>query len=386
MNSFLSALRDTTACDLLSRFNILKSSTLAVLIIGAISSAAMAADLPGTVFVEPPEGMIEDSEGRFFAKLSALAMHRADNPNVLLVSSNLGTPTAASEIRGGELNNGWSAGGELVVGLNDIWENGDAGNWNIWARGQLIGNWSSSATADITPENATVPGPVTIHYLTNISTFSHRLSQVRADYSSDMWSADLNIEKEFGDRTKLIAGLRYIDIKERLDLRDGLGDGCIRNFLGFCVPIANANNLLDIKNLAENKFYGVQIGIDQNIIDRDNRFSVNVQGIVGLAMNFMKTSANGALFPPFVSSFDAEADAAELGLFVEGNLSASYNVTDDISLDLGYRALWLQKTAGVVRAIPNLDPAPGFLASEASRIETDDMLLHGGRLGLKVRF
>lgn len=388
MNFFLSALRRTAHGCFFSNSSILKGTTLTLLTAASLSTAAHAADLPDAIFFDPPEGMAQDSEGRFFAKLSALAMHRAENPNVLLVSSDFGTPTAASEIRGHDLSNGWAAGAELIVGLNDVWENGDAGNWNIWARGQLIGNWSSSAHADITPESPTIPGSVTLGYLNNIPTFAHRMSTITADYSSDIWSVDLNLEKQVSRKTKLLAGLRYINIKEELRLRDGLGDGCIRNFLGFCTPIANADELLDIVNRADNKMYGAQIGVDQKLIENENGFAIGVQGILGVAINDMKTSARGGFRSSAFSltTINAEAQSRELSLFAEGNLSASYEVTDNILLDLGYRALWLQETAGVVRAIPNLDPTPGSMAAEASRVQTDDMLLHGGRLGLKVRF
>lgn len=390
MNSFFRALRNTTACNLLSRFNVLKSPALALLTIGAISSAAIAADLPGTVFVEPPEGMIEDSEGRFFAKLSALAMHRSDNPNVLLVSSNLGTPTTASEIRGGQLDNGWAAGGELILGINDIFENGDNGNWNIWGRGQLIGQWSDSQTAQITPQNNTTLGNATIHYLNVLSTQGFRAEEIAASYESIIWSLDLNLEKELNTQTTVFGGLRYFHIDEKLTLDAGSGDTQLCNFLAQCGAVP-ASGQLGIVNRANNQIYGLQLGISHELyVDDSNRLKIEGQALAGMALNFMETSASGGFansnpINPFTSVV-ASADAMEFSMFAEGNLAARYEVTDSISLDLGYRALWIQKTAGVVRAIPNLDPAPAFNTDEASRIETDDMLLHGGRLGLKIRF
>lgn len=365
-------------------------SALAFLVIGATNNSAYSADLQGTVFVEPPAGIVEDSEGRFFAKFSALAMHRADNPNVLLVSSRQGALTGESSIQGGELKNGWSPGGELVLGFTNIFGSAYSRNWDVWARGQLIGQWSDSETAQITPQDATTLGGATIHYLNDLSTQGYRSEEILASYDSVIWSLDLNLETDLNTQTSLFGGLKYFHIDEKLTLDAGSGSTELCNFLAQCSPVP-ASGELDIVNRANNRIYGLQLGITHDFfVDDSDRFKIEGQALAGVALNFMETSArggfdNGTLFNP-VTSVVASADAMELSLFAEGNLSASYDVTDNISLDLGYRALWLQKTAGVVRAIPNLDPAPAFNTTEASRIETDDMLLHGGRLGLKIRF
>lgn len=406
MNSFFSALRNTTGRNLPSRFNVLKSSALVVLAIGAINSAAMAADLPGTVFVEPPEGMIEDSEGRFFAKLSALAMHRGDNPNVFLAGENAAANRdSINSLNGNQLSNGWSPGFELVVGANDVKET-SIGKWNVWARGQLIGRWSDDR--QLRDGNNGI-SPFVVNYATPATVFSHGITDtgsMNVDYSSTMWSLDANVEYELENKkTSFFGGLRYIRLEESLDLYASSDDFCFLDFLGRCtIGILGTPANFDLKNQAINNMFGLQIGIDQKLVEDKNGFSLGFQALLGLAANDIETSASGTA--PVAMSFprtwyeyaiSGRAEDVKLGLFAEGNISSKYEFNDSISLELGYRALWLQKTAGVVRAIPNLDPTgstecTGFgctavpSGTGGGRIETDDMLLHGGRLGLKVRF
>lgn len=407
MNSFLGALRNTTACNLLSRLNVLKSPALALLTIGAISSAAIAADLPGTVFVEPPEGMIEDSEGRFFAKLSALAMHRSDNPNTFLAGERaIANQNSFNTLRGSQLSNGWSPGFEFVIGANNIIEN-STGKWNIWARGQLIGLWSDDR--QIHGRGNSI-NPFVINYETQAALFSHGIAATGAmdvSYRASMWSLDANVEYELkNQKTSLIGGLRYIRLEENLDLKAGPEDFCFLDFLGRCaIGTLGTPIEFDVKNRATNNMFGFQIGFDQKLIEDHSGFFLNFQGLVGLAANDITTSANGAI--PYATGFprewfeyqiEGEANDLVVGLFAEGNISSKYEINDAISIELGYRALWLQKTAGVIQAIPNLDPTGtstcdaafgcGGVASGTGGgdVETDDMLLHGGRLGLKIRF
>ncbi|MEP2758191.1 MAG: BBP7 family outer membrane beta-barrel protein [Hyphomicrobiales bacterium] len=392
MNSFLSALRNKIACYLLPKLkSVLAMTAAAGGLIVAIDGSTLAADLPGTVFVDTPDGITEDDEGRFFARLSALAMHRANNPSPLLVSSSTGPLTNATSLQGSELKNGWSPGGELILGINDVFENSANGNWNLWGRGQLLGLWSDSVTTQITP-NALSLGAAIFHYLNPVSTGDFRAEQIRADYQSIFWSLDLNLEKELNNQTTIVGGLRYFNINETLSLDAGTGNTELCNFLGQCTAVP-ASGALDVVNRASNQIYGLQLGISHDLYNSDsNRFAINLQALGGIALSVLKTSVDGGFgnrnfFPPNVTDVSAEAKAKEFGFFAEGDLSASYYLSDQISLNLGYRALWIQHTAGVVRAIPNLNPLPGtFINNEASRVETDSMLLHGGRLGLKVRF
>lgn len=406
MTSILSAPRRTALGRFFSNFSLLKSTTLALLTAASLSASSHAADLPDAIFFDPPEGMLEDSEGRFFAKLSALAMHRAENPNVFLAGENVAADrNSINSLSGSQLSNGWTPGVELIVGVNDIMENTD-GRWNFWGRGQLIGLWSDDRQISGGGEPI---NPFVIDYATQAALFSHGITNtgtMDVNYSSAMWSVDANIEYELDNQTtRLIGGLRYIRLEEELNLHAGAEDFCFLDFLGRCATGTLGTPVdFDVNNRAVNNMFGLQMGIDQKIVEDNNGFFLNLQALVGLAANNIKTSAVGTI--PFASGFprgwfeyqvEGKADDLKIGLFAEGNISSKYEINDAISIELGYRALWLQKTAGVVDAIANLDPTgtstcTGFgcgsvpSGTGGGRVETDQMLLHGGRLGLKVRF
>ncbi len=139
---------------------------------------------------------------------------------------------------------------------------------------------------------------------------------------------------------------------------------------------------------AFNEIYGLQIGGEYKLLKNyKDRLDLEIGGRIGFGINNIKAGIRGLgvqfATSPLVS-YGGDASGQVNTLFGQLDISASLDLTQNIEISAGYRGLWLENVATLGAQYENLDVATG--GGGGGEIAVDDMLMHMGRLGLKLTF
>jgi hypothetical protein len=186
-------------------------------------------------------------------------------------------------------------------------------------------------------------------------------------YASSLNSVELNLRRSIRPRLALLAGLRYVSMRERLSFF--VGDQALENgtIIGF-----NANNDL----------FGLQIGGEGILWRPTARFRVESALKAGVYVDAARSSiganhigAGGGGDPDVITWWGHDHTA-----FV-GDLSfaAVFQITDHLALRGGYQLLWLSGVAVASEQIHRLNLADGDVGTNTSH----GTFYHGALVGLE---
>ena len=162
--------------------------------------------------------------------------------------------------------------------------------------------------------------------------------EARADYRSQVWGVEANATRQVTPMVKTLVGLRYVDLKEKFQIF--YDDRFIDEGLIHQIGTIDAD--------ARNQMVGIQAGAEVSV-PVASFLTLEAFGKVGAMANRVSTDVSYAddLIDSEVSrpSFALDVDGT-VGVFLaEAGLGAAVNITQDISLVLGYRGLYLDGVA-----------------------------------------
>lgn len=160
-------------------------------------------------------------------------------------------------------------------------------------------------------------------------------------YLSQVRSFELNAKRQFAPRLTGLAGFRFAQLDERLDLTGTVAGST------FSSPVKAFNNL-----------YGFQLGGELSVWDVGGPLRITAVGKAGIYANDARNQAvmflNGTEIGVDSASASREAFLAELGLI------GTYQITDRWSASAGYQVMWLDGIAMASQQQALLDPiTPG---------------------------
>ncbi|MGA2797417.1 MAG: BBP7 family outer membrane beta-barrel protein [Thermoguttaceae bacterium] len=183
------------------------------------------------------------------------------------------------------------------------------------------------------------------------------------DYSSQLYNAEFNVRWNPICRLTMLAGFRWLELREDLDGGNLLG--------GVTPPVLFSFWDTNTKN----NFYGFQIGADGLIVDRG---CFTIDGLVkaGIFGNHAEQSTIAGGLGPFTASTNHTAFLGEVGL------QCKYQATCHLTLRAGYEAIWLQ---GVALA-PGQIAETNIVSGETGINANSGVFYHGATAGLEYSF
>jgi hypothetical protein len=224
-----------------------------------------------------------------------------------------------------------------------------------------IDGWQSTAN---------FPSSAFLYGLANLSidnTTSVMVSDVQFQYSSRLYSGELNVRYSIGEWLTPLVGLRWVDFEDRYAAS---GDSIVGPF----------SDLVR----GHNHLYGAQLGLDGRVFERESPFQIEVLAKAGIYGN--AAAQNNDYLATYqgitANSFSATAHDSHLSFLGEIGLTVSYQFTKYLALRAGYQVLWI---SGVALA-PNQIPATDFMAGQAGVDTSGSLLCHGANAGLEARW
>lgn len=282
-------------------------------------------------------------------RIGAIALQRANSSSVPLVLDDNGNVVFDSS----RFDFDYEVGIDINVryALTPIWD--------IEARYFGVDNWVSRASGLVPTATGTIatspPTP-----------FGGGPGQANFAYGSRLYSGEINVGRNVSPDLRFLTGLRYLEVSEHMT--------------GVFAPITPFALDADVNN----RLFGLQLGVDGLLMKIGNRIDVRGFGKVGALINHadqdtVVTDPPGTAFSSGRASRDAAAFLAEAGL------NATIRLGRNWSAYAGYQLLWID---GVALA-PDQVPSTGSLGAGTTapaRVDTSDVLYHGGSVGLEFRF
>jgi hypothetical protein len=212
-------------------------------------------------------------------------------------------------------------------------------------------------------------------------------------YATKLYNAEFNVRRNLSSRITLLAGFRWLQLKENLqgtltppdriqpkwkyDSNNNLLDvALIENLPGEPVigefpPFWNASTT--------NNLYGLQIGANAKVFER-GRFLIDGQIKVGGYVNHAEEATGVSIFKvvrPSSASTNQVAFVGEVGL--QGN----YLITKRLSLTVGYEALWLNGVALAPGQIQETYSTSSAIVTALGINSGSSVLFHGATVGLQ---
>lgn len=191
---------------------------------------------------------------------------------------------------------------------------------------------------------------------------------ITSAYASSLNSVELNLRRNVWPGLALVAGLRYVSMRERLSFF--VGDSSLENgtIIGF-----NANNDL----------YGFQVGAESTLLQVGKRLRLESALKAGVFANGARSSiganhiGSGGGGDPDVITWWGQDHTAFVG---DLNFNAVYQLTEHLALRGGYQLLWLSGVAVASEQIHGLDFANGDVGTNTSH----GTFYHGALVGMEA--
>ncbi|MCX5656740.1 MAG: Lpg1974 family pore-forming outer membrane protein [Candidatus Omnitrophica bacterium] len=214
-------------------------------------------------------------------------------------------------------------------------------------------------------------------------------------YSTELYNAELNVQKKISNRITVLAGFRWLQLYENLQ-------GTIPPADIFKPTWKSTNpgyTLNDVANITTgitapayppfwdtsttNNLYGLQIGADGKLLERGH-FSLNGLIKVGGYCNHASESTGVSIAKIVYKSGVSTNHAAFVG---EAGLQCKYQVTSRLTLKLGYEALWLDGVALAPGQIQETYSTFAPVTVTARGVNSDsNVLFQGATAGLEFSF
>ncbi|HLA83282.1 MAG TPA: hypothetical protein VJL29_00695 [Thermoguttaceae bacterium] len=321
-------------------------------------------------------GLGQSCDSHWTASADFLFMQRVGNVPYLLVetvpssvpyedlSKTAGTPV----LNASDFSHGFSGGPR--VGLV---HHGDDGADMEVSYFQIDG-WDSYRAVGPTPDDWLVmraPG----NFLQAQDSPLHLNEQMVAwGYTSRLYNAEANMRWHCWDRVTMLAGFRWVNVTEEL--------------VGILAPPGTDGAGTFWNTQTKNNLYGVQIGADARLLERD-RFSIGGVLKAGIFDNHAEETTSVRMeriqFPESDST-DYLAFLGQLGV------QCKYQVTPRLLFKVGYEVIWLQGVALAPGQIPETYSSYGGLNPLDTHVQAvgvncnSGVLYHGGAAGLEYAF
>ena len=213
------------------------------------------------------------------------------------------------------------------------------------------------------------------------------------DYSTDLYSAEINARKKLSDRITILAGFRWLQLHENLQGTIPPADIYVPNWK-YNNPTISGVMPLPLNPLAPpyppfwntsttDNLYGFQVGADGKLFER-GRFSVN--GLIKLGGYWNHaTDTTGVSIAKTVYTANASTDHP--AFVSEAGLQCKYRITDRITLKIGYEVLWLAGVALAPGQIQETYSTSSPTTVSALGVNSNShVLFHGGTAGLEISF
>jgi hypothetical protein len=221
-----------------------------------------------------------------------------------------------------------------------------------------IDGWKSSANV---PNAAFLYG---VGYLSIDDTMTVPVSDAQFQYSSRLYSGELNFRYSLNDWLTPLVGFRWVDFEDRYAASGQLFSGS-----GSFADLVRGHNHL----------YGSQIGLDARLYDRGGPVKIDLLAKAGLYDN-AAVQDNDYATTGMGPAFSATASDSHLSFLGEIGVNVSYQFTKHLALRGGYQVMWL---TGVAMA-PNQIAATDFGAAQAGVDTSATLFCHGANAGLEL--
>jgi len=198
--------------------------------------------------------------------------------------------------------------------------------------------------------------------------------QQKINYESRLISIDANYRLGLSSAsressTTLIAGLRYFNVDEDLNLISFDGNTRLGGNIGR-YDIHTSNNLI-----------GLQVGVDSRI-QITSGFGLGLKAKTGLLVNFGNQSSRFINDGAIVSVYRADESRVGASPMVDLAGSAKLDLGSNVTLQAGYQFLFL---GGIATAPAQFAKSPN-LPDSLKRFERESIVYHGPFIGLEIRF
>lgn len=203
-----------------------------------------------------------------------------------------------------------------------------------------------------TPTTTSATG-VTAKFLTDLNLPGS--VDLGARYLSELSNFELNARRRVNSWLTLLAGFRYLELDERLDMNVAsiLGSG-------------------SVTTQSFNSMFGCQIGAEAKVWDNGGPFQMTVFTKAGGYDNDIGTRASNSL-----TTTSSEASTNHVSFLGEVGVQAFCQIDTHWSAQIGYQASWLAGVATASSQVPHLDPT-GVVAGT---VATGDCILYHGLNG-----
>lgn len=327
---------------------------------------AFAADVPQVVPPPPPPIIVEPEDvPRYYLSLQALFMTRKNPPETPILTPEL---TPALTTFGPQET-------DVIDGLNaqDIdygWAFGVAG------RAGLIGNpvgfdiggfWLKPMEAIVHVFTEDAPGGG--YWLETVPRmgvfFTDPTEEAATAYAATrLYGFDANVTFSPDETFTIFAGAAFVRVQDELFL-----------------DIFTAQDVLvEADWTTNNRLIGPQIGVRGQFGQNALSFGFEFRA----AYLFNHATGTADIFDPVVHAIDIEVDDEEKTrtLMLAGGANIGFNVNENLTLTLGYQAMWFKALAMAPAQVPATDPFAPALDLDT----TSPLLVHGVALGLTLRF
>jgi hypothetical protein len=219
-----------------------------------------------------------------------------------------------------------------------------------------IDGWQSSANF---PNSAFLYG---LGYLSIDNTMTVPVTEAQFQYTSRLYSGEMNIRYSYSDRLTAFVGLRWVEFEDRY-----AASGTENLYSGPFNDLVRGHNHL----------YGSQIGLDARLLGGENPFRIDILAKAGLYGN---AAAQNNDYVDTVHTYSASASGTSLSFLGEVGVTGCYQFRQHIALRGGYRVMWL---TGVALA-PNQIADTDFGAARAGVDTSGTLFCQGANAGLEV--
>jgi hypothetical protein len=208
--------------------------------------------------------------------------------------------------------------------------------------------------------------------------------------STNLYSAEANLRFDLSPRLTALAGFRWLQLNDTLQGTLTPTDRTAPTWKTSC-PFCNLFQITPDGPIGDlppfwngsttNNLYGVQAGIDANIV-RFDRFSLGGRLTFGLFDNNARQST-GVSIQKVV--YPAAATANGAAAVSEAGLQLQYQVLNGLSLKAGYEVLWLVGVALAPGQIERTNAAPSDVRALGVN-HGSNVLFQGATFGLEYAF
>jgi hypothetical protein len=181
-------------------------------------------------------------------------------------------------------------------------------------------------------------------------------------YTSRLYSGEINLRYAMNDWLTSLAGLRWVEFEDRYAASGA-------------VPLSSVP-FSDLVR-GHNHLYGSQIGFDARLLGRENLFRIDLLTKAGMYFN---AAAQNNDFVDSSTGFSASASNTHFAFLGEVGVTGSLQVSKHVALRGGYQVLCLTDVA----LAPNQIRTTDFGSGQASVDTSGTLFCHGANAGLEV--